>query len=1042
MPARALRVAGAVVAVCAVGALAGPGVRRFAYDSAFNDARGAAAERPGVVTARLIAPQAPVTFALWPRKTRGPALAEALRIARSDASPEAQHAAGVAALLSGDPASAVLYLSTAARGSEDAAIWTHLGAARHELARLTDQDEELLASLGASSHALVLQPDLPEAAYNFTLAIEQLGVTPAAAELWKTYLANSADDRWRSDARARLAALERRTPDSASWTALIRDADTDAELRDLARRYPQYTRLWAEGECLGAWAEASRGGDVQGAAKHLARARAVGEALRRATGESLLYEAVAAIDAARLQRHAERLRGLEDAHVNYSRGRRLYREENLRDALFEFEQGTGRFTLARSPMAAVTAAYAASALHDADRLAQAAGRVRALLSAERTTAHYALRAQLHYQLARLHSTATLWSDSLAEGTQALALYERVRERGNQGMTALLIAETYGYLGQPAVALRHGVDAIRLSAQAGDTFRLRVAAANLCRELMRRGEWDIARALIRVERSIEQLSPDLSMTTDTCIRAAIVEERLGRTAAAEQEVRHAAARAAQVQDEDLRASLAADIDGARGALARRHDPGRATGDLSRAIIYQEHAGRELLLPQLYLERARAHVALGSVPEALADLERGVGHLERQRGHVSDAGMRYGIFDDAHELFSDAVDIHLRERNVAAAFAMLERGRARALLEQIAGTPPETPAPVDVAAARRSIPPGTLLIEYAVLRDRLLLFVVARDLFEVRELRIDAATVAARANAFVGMLVSRRPLAEVQAAAAELHSLLIAPVPERARYRKLVLVPDAVLQQTPFAALYDAPRQSWLIQQHLLVTSPSLAVFLQGSRRALPPSRWPSRMAAVFAATRGDAALGLDALPDAELEAKSVAAEYMPSVLVENTAASVERFVADAPRYDVVHFAGHALLDAVDPSQSALVFAGGNGGPAALLRCRQIGTTDFHQPQVVVLAACSTMRGRTGRTDGTPSIARSFLAAGVPVVVGTLWDIEDGETATLIVDFHRNLAAGLTPAAALRDAQLAALRSAYPTAQHPGSWAAFAILGAGI
>jgi CHAT domain-containing protein len=1013
-------------------------MRRFAYDSAFNDARGAAAERPGVVTARLIAPHAPVTFALWPRKTRGPVLAAVLRAARSDASPEAQHAAGVAALLSGDPASAVVHLSAAAGDGKDAIIWTHLGAARHELARLTHQDEELLTSIGASSRALVLQPDLPQAAYNFALAVERLGVTPAAVELWKTYLANSDDDSWRSDARARLAVMKSQIPDTASWSILMREADTDEEFSDLASRYPQYTRLWAEGECLGAWAEASRSGDMRAAAKHLGRARVIGETLQRATGESLLREAVAAIDGARLKRHAERVRILEAAHLNYRRGRRLYREENLRDALFEFEQATGRFAVAQSPMVAVTEAYAASALHDADRLIQAAVRVRALLASERTTAHYALRAQLHYQMARLHSTGALWSDSLAESTQALALYERLRERGNQGMTALLIAETYGYLGQPAVALRHGIDAIRLSAQAGDTFRLRVAAANLCREFMRRGEWNVAHALIRIERSIEQLSPDLTMTTDTCIRATIVEERLGRTAAAEREAQQATARAAQVPDEDLRASLAADIAGARGALARGHDPSRAIGELTRAITYQEQAGRELPLPQLYLERARAHVALGSVAEALADLERGVRHLERQRSHVSDAGMRYGIFDDAHELFSDAVVIHLRGRNVAAAFAMLERGRARALLEQIAGTPPETSATIDVAAARRSIPAGTLLIEYAVLGDRLLLFVMARDLFDVREIRIEAGTVSARANAFVEALLHRRSLAEVQTAAAELHSLLIAPVPERARYRNLVLVPDAALQRIPFAALYDAGKQSWLIQQHLLVTSPSLAVFLQGSRRRLSPSR----TAAVFAATRGDVALGLDALPDAELEAKSVAREYRSSVLVENGETSVERFVAEAPIYDVVHFAGHAFLDAVDPSQSALVFAGGSGRPAALLRCRQIGTTNFHQAQLVVLAACSTMRGRTGRTDGTPSIARSFLAAGVPVVVGTLWDIEDGETATLIGDFHRNIALGLTPAAALREAQLAALLAAYPAAQHPGSWAAFAILGAGI
>jgi CHAT domain-containing protein len=89
----------------------------------------------------------------------------------------------------------------------------------------------------------------------------------------------------------------------------------------------------------------------------------------------------------------------------------------------------------------------------------------------------------------------------------------------------------------------------------------------------------------------------------------------------------------------------------------------------------------------------------------------------------------------------------------------------------------------------------------------------------------------------------------------------------------------------------------------------------------------------------------------------------------------------------------------------------------------------------------MRGRTGFADGTPSIARSFLAAGANAVVGTLWDIDDAETATLITDFHRNTATGLPAAAALRKAQIKAIHNAYAPVRHAGSWGAFEIMGAG-
>ena len=544
--------------------------------------------------------------------------------------------------------------------------------------------------------------------------------------------------------------------------------------------------------------------------------------------------------------------------------------------------------------------------------------------------------------------------------------------------------------------------------------------------------------MRIERSIEELSPDASLTSDSYMRAAVIEKHLGRPAEAERALHLAATRASTAGDERVRQSLLADINGARGALTRRGRPKEAVAFLDQAIAYQEAADRAMFLPQFYLERARAQLALRNVLAAADDLERGIAHLELQRSHVAEPAMRYGIFDGSHELFSDLVSLHLRRRNPRAAFAVLERGRARALLEQIAGAPRPLPPP-EVEAVQRAIPADTLLVEYVVLRDRLLLFVIGSDTFDVHEVRVDAATMAARSSALVDALVARRPVAEVQKLAAELHTMLIGPIQRRARFHNLVLIPDATLQHVPFAALYDRAAGTYLIQQHLLVEVPSAAVFLEGRAR-VSTVKAPPRSTAVFAGAHPDPALKLRTLADAEGEAARAAAPYRTSVLVAGAQATVARFLDEAPKVDVLHFAGHALIDAADPSQSALVLSASEGD-AGLLRCREIGGQRFRKPRVVVLAACSTMLGRTGHTDGTPSIARSFLAAGVPAVVGTLWDIEDGDTVDLVTGFHENLTRGLTPAAALRQAQLAALQGKFITTRHPGSWAAFALLGAG-
>jgi CHAT domain-containing protein len=75
----------------------------------------------------------------------------------------------------------------------------------------------------------------------------------------------------------------------------------------------------------------------------------------------------------------------------------------------------------------------------------------------------------------------------------------------------------------------------------------------------------------------------------------------------------------------------------------------------------------------------------------------------------------------------------------------------------------------------------------------------------------------------------------------------------------------------------------------------------------------------------------------------------------------------------------------------------------------------------------------------SLARPLLAAGVPSVVSSLWDIDDSVGQRFFVTFHRFLLRSGEPLLALRDAQLSFLRGGDPLLGHPTSWAAFVCLG---
>jgi CHAT domain-containing protein len=112
--------------------------------------------------------------------------------------------------------------------------------------------------------------------------------------------------------------------------------------------------------------------------------------------------------------------------------------------------------------------------------------------------------------------------------------------------------------------------------------------------------------------------------------------------------------------------------------------------------------------------------------------------------------------------------------------------------------------------------------------------------------------------------------------------------------------------------------------------------------------------------------------------------------------------------------------------------------ARLRMADIAGAAMPRMRLVYLSACDTDRGPVLKSEGSITIARSFFAAGVPVVVGTLWPIEDGAARLAARRFHESLLRGDTPAESLRQAQLALLRDGVPFRD----WGSLRLIGAGF
>ena len=143
-----------------------------------------------------------------------------------------------------------------------------------------------------------------------------------------------------------------------------------------------------------------------------------------------------------------------------------------------------------------------------------------------------------------------------------------------------------------------------------------------------------------------------------------------------------------------------------------------------------------------------------------------------------------------------------------------------------------------------------------------------------------------------------------------------------------------------------------------------------------------------------------------------------------------------QHDVVHFAGHAFAADTTPLAGRLQLSPEAGrADGGTLYADEIWKTRFTRTRLVVLAACRTGFGPVFRGEGTLDLAHPFLAAGVPTVVGALWDVRDTAAHSILVGFHRAYAAGRPAHEALRQAQLAALHESSPELRSPSGWAAF-------
>jgi CHAT domain-containing protein/tetratricopeptide (TPR) repeat protein len=380
----------------------------------------------------------------------------------------------------------------------------------------------------------------------------------------------------------------------------------------------------------------------------------------------------------------------------------------------------------------------------------------------------------------------------------------------------------------------------------------------------------------------------------------------------------------------------------------------------------------------------------------------------------------------------------------------------------------PAPLDLAQARRTLDPGTALLAYAVGPKRSYLFVVRPSTEggrgpEVHRLPVGKAALEKEIETYRRLATDpQSDLTKLNARAKGLYDLLLKPAEKSLdRARRILISADGPLHLLPWAALRH---QNQYVAEwrpiHLTASATVYGETRRGRRPAGDPGNWRlvafgdpeypknsgpdgDRLADSEVRSALRRGLKLERLPATRDEIREIAELFPKAEVYVGKEATEEHVKQASPHADVLHFAGHGLIDERFPLDSALALTipaqVPEGRDNGLLQAWEIFETMRLDANLVTLSACDTALGREMGGEGLLGLTRAFQFAGARSVLASLWSVADVSTARLMKRFYTYLRQGMTKDQALRAAQLDLIHSKQGGLSHPYHWAGFALYG---
>jgi CHAT domain-containing protein/Flp pilus assembly protein TadD len=919
--------------------------------------------------------------------------------------------------------------------------------------------------------ALALAPSLHEAQFNLALCQQYQMLLRQAADGWRKYLEKDPNSKWAEEARNHLRDIEDLIKATAGNREQLRKEFREAALRrdgELAWQTFRNSRTVFGGFIISVviddYLSARLTGRTADAETALQILLFIGDIERDKTGDRYTY------DMANFYRGAgpQQLQKAAEARVLFKSAAESIGKSLLGEAVSKLRQAQAIFNQIGNTSEALLAQYLlghcyrvqGSVKLSLDTLTQGAQDCEA-------KSYPWLLATYHNGLRNAHVDLTEYSKAIEDNQELIANAKRVEADPDVRLGLQGASEIYMFLGRYRESLQAAQEGLAMAA------RLRATPNNFVtfyilasKSYMGLGKLGAALDYQQegVKLSLEINDPDL--TSRHHVNLGLVFNKLGRHNEAIEAIRKAAEIGKSVRDEKKSGEIIAFSNRYLGHIYR--DMGRYE---ESARAYQEasqfYSENDIDNTVLLFETAKGKLLTamrgGDDATAAKELERVIDFYEQHRVNIEDEISRNSFFDREQGIYDIAVDFaYSRQQNERLAFDYSELNRARSLLDTVElperklpeGPLPEvrlptSTKPLSLDQIQARMPDRTYLLQYAALDDKLVIWAVSKNDLKSQVVSIGQEQLSSKVTAYLESLGSewKGRRSDPKPQATDLYKILIEPIESQLnRDFEICVIPDKILHRLPFAALISPRTGKYLIEERTIYVSPSANMFLVATEIAgrKVEDRTERLLAVGNPQVDRKRFPRLTDLPNAASQAWEEAAFYEAKLVVLNGKAREAYIRQEIEKSDVVDFAMHYVADERTPMLSLLPLAA-EKAPASkaqdgMLYAHELYRMNLSRLRLAILSGCQTGIETFYKGEGAISLARAFQAAGVPLVVASLWGVEDRRAKELMVTFHRyRKQRGLTTAQALRQAQLDQITSADPQARSPYHWAAYIVIG---